>query len=544
MVLPRSSVAAAACLLTRLQRNTAFHLYHRDFSLNTRVDLSIKRRNGGNIWQPKSRCLSRHTKLQNGKQQDNQYFSNNDTNNKEYTKYEQLVRHLYQTNVRNPAKLGLENMIQLYQALGCPIDNEDIKIVHVAGSNGKGSVCFKTAKALQYSGLRTGLFVSPHVSSFRERIQVDFEPISEEAVVRLLPQIFEICETENIPATFFEITTALAFAYFGECNVQAIALEVGLGGRLDSTNIVERPALSVITSIGLEHTRILGETIDEIATEKAGIVKYERPVLIGPNVPRHIVRAIADARKAPFYITSDESLAGNLCINEKDGVNNLDIADFDLENGQTATAALKLLRLDGISISDDAIQKGVSERPPCRFEEGKVRVNSNLGISKDVNFILDVAHNPSALEQLVTKIKTKYGRQGVRFIVGFSSDKDIKQCFNYLLSVSSEENIHLVQAFHPRAATFEQIIEAVPTLSSSLRDNVDRSITLQIEYGLHEAAKHDQILVVCGSVFIMSEAREALGFSEARDSDYIAEVAGAHLRHAQDNISEVVANPR
>lgn len=155
-------------------------------------------------------------------------------------------------------------MDRLHELLGSPMDQSNISIVHIAGSNGKGSVALKTANTLHLSGYKVGLFVSPHISSFRERIQIDGVPISESQVENYLQEIFDICDKEEIPATFFEITTALAFRVFAKEGVEVVVLETGLGGRLDATNVVKRPALSIITSIGLEHTRISGLSLIHI----------------------------------------------------------------------------------------------------------------------------------------------------------------------------------------------------------------------------------------------------------------------------------------
>ena len=188
--------------------------------------------------------------------------------------YSNLLKSLYKINVYNPVKMGLENTQQLYNYIGRPLDK--MHIVHVAGTNGKGSVSLKTAECLRRSGLKTGLFVSPHISSFRERVQVNGTPLSEEDVIDLLPKVFELCKVKNIPATFFEITTIMSFLQFQKHECDAVVLEVGLGGRLDATNVVTKPTLSIITSIQLDHMKILGDTIEKIAMEKAGIVTIKR----------------------------------------------------------------------------------------------------------------------------------------------------------------------------------------------------------------------------------------------------------------------------
>jgi dihydrofolate synthase/folylpolyglutamate synthase len=212
------------------------------------------------------------------------------------SRYEAAVRRLYQVNVWQPVKLGLRNIEALDKLMESPLASKPI--VHVAGTNGKGSVAWKIARSLREAGYKDGLFVSPHVSSFRERIEIGGIPISEADVATKLPWLFDMCEKENIPATFFELTTALAFEHFKSADV--VVLEVGLGGRLDATNIIT-PALSVITSIGLDHTHILGSTVEEIALEKAGIMKTGIPVVVGPRVPRVVLALKAAEVGSPFH---------------------------------------------------------------------------------------------------------------------------------------------------------------------------------------------------------------------------------------------------
>ena len=183
--------------------------------------------------------------------------------------------------------MGLENMILFNQKLGNPAGG--IKTIHVTGTNGKGSVVYKIAKALEASGYKTGMYISPHISSFRERITINGEMISEADVIRNLQLINSIESTLPSSLSFFECVTGMAFNYFKEKNVDVAVIEVGLGGRLDSTNIID-PELSVITSIGLDHQGILGETITDIAREKAGIIKDNKPVVVGPNCPHQQVR--------------------------------------------------------------------------------------------------------------------------------------------------------------------------------------------------------------------------------------------------------------
>lgn len=448
-----------------------------------------------------------------------------DTSNgdkEQFTPYEQWVRRLYQTNLFHPVKLGLENMHELHKLLGRPMDKKTV--IHIAGTNGKGSVALKIAKTLELSGLRVGLFCSPHVSSFRERMQVNGRLIPEEQVVEYLPRIYEMCQQHDIPATFFEITTALAFLFYAEENVDVVVLETGLGGRLDATNVIQKPALSVITSIGLEHTRILGDTIELIAVEKGGIIKPDAPVLVGPNVPHDVLRECAKEKQAKAYFTCDDVLGEPTSV----------ITDYDEENARIARAAIQLL--DEFNVPDDIVAQGTRERPPCRFEV--------MELDNDLTVVLDVAHNPAAMEYLVRKLQATYPNEIFRFVVGMSSDKDLGQCGRSILEAvdHNAKSIHVVQAAHPRAATIEAILDTEPRLAECYFDETDRSIGKQVREAMQLAQNNGEILVVCGSVFLMSEAREALGIDEPRDSQYIAAVAGAGVRSGQENFGNTKSN--
>jgi dihydrofolate synthase / folylpolyglutamate synthase len=412
-------------------------------------------------------------------------------------------------------------------------------VVHVAGTNGKGSVCLKIANALQQQrGNKVGLFCSPHVSSFRERMQVNGEMITEEEVVELLPPIYDLCIQHDIPATFFEITTALAFSFYAKRGANVVVLETGLGGRLDATNVITNPALTVITSIGLEHTRILGDSIELIAREKGGIIKPGRPVLVGPQCPHEVLQQCTNEKGGgPYYVPS--LVFGTLQdFVPKQEDDEKEITDYVLENQQIAKASLELLKKSHPAIMTDLtpeiIQEATSVRPPCRFE---------VVTKGHTTVILDVAHNPPAMATLVRKLETTFPSACFRIVAGMSSDKDLKQCAETLLSLLNNDAslLHLVEAAHPRAAKVEAILEAEPSLKSIANyDLEDTSITKQVENALSLASENKEILVVCGSVFLMAEAREALGFQEPRDSDYIAEMAGAGIRHSQENFGNTV----
>ena len=257
-------------------------------------------------------------------------------------RYAEVVAKLFNVNFFGGMKLGLRNMLHLDAALGYP--SKAFKTIHIAGSNGKGSTAKKIASALEHSGQRVGLFTSPHISCFRERIQVNGSYISEDAVETLLSQLLTLAEQEKISPTFFEFTTLLALRYFAEQNVDVAVLETGLGGRLDATNIVT-PVLSVITSISLEHTEILGNTIEEIAIEKGGIIKPGIPVIVGPRTPHPLLHQMAQKISSPFIPISQT------------------FSCFEEENRALARTAL-----DHLFIPSASISKGVESSLPCRME--------------------------------------------------------------------------------------------------------------------------------------------------------------------------------
>lgn len=435
----------------------------------------------------------------------------------------------------------------LYDALKRPMDTPDIKVIHIAGTNGKGSVALKISKTLQLAGRRVGLVTSPHVSSFRERIQIDSVLISEDDVALYLLQVLDLCEEQAIPATFFEITTALAFVYFSQKGVDTVVLETGLGGRLDATNVVQCPSLCVITSIGLEHTALLGDTVEKIAVEKAGIIKAKVPVLVGPNVPHAVIRQCAVEKGAEGYYTCDDVLN-----DEKEAsrtlIDGMEYVDYDAENSRTATAALKLLAQKTtestlstsdwtFAITEDHVKRGTAQRPICRFEVLQHCAPSSTESNNPVDVILDIAHNPPALQCLVGKLEVTHPKRKIRLVVGFSADKDLIKCAQTVLSmVVTPSAIHLVEAVNIRAAKLEAIFKAEPRLEQSNYNSDDRSVTIQIVLAIQLALKHDEILVVCGSVFLMSEARDALGIIEPRDSKQVINVAGSGLQKCKERL--------
>lgn len=378
--------------------------------------------------------------------------------------YQSAIRKLYSVNLHSGIKLGLKNSKILGELLHHP--ELRFKTVHVAGTNGKGSVVTKIAKGLELSGYKVGLYTSPHISCFRERITINGEMISESDVARLLERLFKL----DVSPTFFELTTFLAFLYFAEQKVDFAVIETGLGGRLDATNVIV-PELTVITSISLDHTEILGATEEQIAYEKAGIVKYGVPLVIGPHAGQEIIRQMARLQNSQVLPV----------------VGSFD--SYDEENSAIAKTALEYLGAREIT-------QALKVRPPCRREEllgGKV--------------ILDVAHNPDGLNQLFKTIE----RKG-RIVFGLSKTKDVTSCLEIIKEHG--RHFHLVEAPNGRGLPVDELQKIM------LKQGFDAnqiSIDGSIKQTITKVLALDETILVCGTFFIMSEARKALGIVEPCD---------------------------
>lgn len=397
--------------------------------------------------------------------------------------YPQLIKELFSLNLHGGIKLGLSNSYSLNEALNHPI--VQFKSIHIAGSNGKGSVATKIAKALECGGYKVGLYTSPHISCFRERIRINGHMISEEEVVRLLPKIFAITKERMIPATFFEVTTALAFQHFAENNIEIAVVETGLGGRLDATNILT-PILSVITSISREHSEILGDSLDQIAMEKAGIIKAQIPVILGPNV------------RQPSIYTIAKNLSSNIIEVEDD-------SDFyDDRNSKIAKRALMAIS-DRLNISEENMEKGIQVRPPCRFE-----------LLKSPHVTFDVAHNPEGFQALFKALLTHYPKQKFSVVLGISKTKDIASCLKIALPYVN--NLHLVTAPNGRGEDASKVATIAkklgfPHLSINIHDSIREGVISALNGGITDRSP----LVICGTFFIMHEARQALKIVEPSD---------------------------
>jgi dihydrofolate synthase/folylpolyglutamate synthase len=313
--------------------------------------------------------------------------------------YREALAWLFNTQ-RFGIKLGLENSRRLFDALAVPPPNE--QIIHVAGTNGKGSVCALLASICRAAGYRTALFTSPHLISFRERIQVNGELISEDAVARGLTKIRELVAGWEPHPTFFEIATALALDHFRNSQAEIVVLETGMGGRLDATNAIE-PVVSVLTPIDYDHQKWLGATLTEIAREKAGIIKREVPAVSARQLPEAetVIRARAAECAAPLDFV-------------RQPFERLPIALSGNHQKQNAALALSALRSAKIEVKDDAIARGLATVVwPARFQRWDERT------------IIDGAHNPASARTLAETWRETFGDEQATVVLAVLQEKDV-----------------------------------------------------------------------------------------------------------------------
>ncbi len=360
--------------------------------------------------------------------------------------------------------LGLERIEKILSILGNPQDN--LKCIHVAGTNGKGSVCAIIASVLTVSGRKTGLYTSPHIFEYTERIKIDGEDISKEKFAEYVFMINELAQTNNIHLTEFELLTAVMFKYFSDENVDVVVLETGLGGRFDATNVIKSNLCAVITHIDLDHTDRLGSTKDEIAFEKAGIIKPGCPVISCEGY--EAIKDKADECNslflmvAPFEDTSELSLKGT----------------FQQENLSLALAAIRLVFPD---IPQEAVLKGLHEvRHPCRFE-----------FFKDKMLIVDGAHNPNGAIALRESLDQYFPDKKRRFVFGCLKTKDYPKMMEILFTKNDE--IYFYHFNNPNSATFEE-------LQSKCKYPAKKFVSLDCF-----DIKNDTLTIVCGSFYMINE---------------------------------------
>ncbi len=434
--------------------------------------------------------------------------------------YDQIIEWLYNLHLFG-IKFGLKKIEKLLEYIGNPQDK--LHIIHVGGTNGKGSVCAMIGSVLENAGYNVGVNTSPHLSEFTERITINGKQITKADVVKYAKLLREVREKVNSQthlgyATYFEVVTAMALKYFYDSNLDFVVLEVGLGGTFDATNVV-KPVLTVITDVSLDHTEHLGNTMTSVAENKAGIIKPGCPVVTS-NTETEVLKVITDtceAQNSPCYQLGKDF---NYKINSST-VDGLDLdykgIDHDYQNlkipllgehqgrnGSLALSALEILQSrTSAKLSEQVIRTGLSKT----LWPGRLEI-----IQKSPWVIVDGAHNPAGAKTLAGAFKL-FDYDKLLLVFGCSEEKDIK---NLIKNLAPKANrIILTRSDNRRAAKPELILEQLQAMDIKSREAHDLEIEITtpvsaaVKNALAKANKND-LVCICGSLFVVGEAREAL----------------------------------
>lgn len=407
-------------------------------------------------------------------------------------------------------KANLDNAMALDEICGHP--HRNYRTIHIAGTNGKGSVSHMLASVLHEAGYKTGLFTSPHLLDFRERIRVNGEMIPEEAVTDFIQQYKN--QFEALKPSFFEMTSAMAYHYFNQEKVDVAVIETGLGGRLDSTNIIT-PELSVITNISYDHTELLGDTLEKIATEKAGIIKSGVPVVVGETHPetRPVFESVAAQYSSPLMFAdaifsavslgSSETSFQEIMIKTAGSLNGI-VYELDLhglyqqKNICTLLAAVSALINKGFHIVQKDISNGLKYASVNTGLQGRWQV-----LSHNPRIICDTGHNRDGISWVVDQIRQlKYGK--LHFIFGMVADKDISHVLPLL---PGEAVYYFTKASIPRALDEKKLQKMAR--SEGLKGKTFPSVDLALAEAKKKARPND-LIFIGGSTFVVADALQHL----------------------------------
>jgi dihydrofolate synthase/folylpolyglutamate synthase len=426
--------------------------------------------------------------------------------------YESAIEYLYNLKIYGMS-LGLERIEHLLKELDSP--HKGLKAVHVAGTNGKGSVCAMLSSILSAADCKVGLFTSPHLISFEERIMVNQKKIPKNKVCHLVERIKPISESMVASGkfdhpTFFETACAMAFSHFHDENVDFAVLEVGLGGRLDATNVVT-PLASVITTIALDHTHVLGTTLEEVAREKAGIIKEHVPVVTGieDDDILNIIENTCSEKNCKLYSHKDYGNYVNKESNLDSQTFNIELKDHryedlkipllgehQLNNALIAALTVWVLKKKGIIIPNLSVRRGFETTLwPARLEI----------VQKNPYIVLDCAHNPAGMRALNSALKGIFGHHRFTFVIGIMRDKDIPKIIEEIIPLAG--NIIITKPKFERASESEKIEEEVKKHMSNVI--VIEDVKEAIKHAKNNAEKED-VICITGSIFNVGEAIIAL----------------------------------
>lgn len=420
--------------------------------------------------------------------------------------YEQAMEKVNH-RLRFGIKPGLERISALLERLGNP--QKQLKFVHVAGTNGKGTTCTLIAGALKAAGYRTGLYTSPYVLEFRERFQIDGKMIPEEELiqqVQVVSAAADEMEAKGETITEFEFITALAFCWFAHRKCDIVVLEVGMGGRFDATNVIDVPEVAAVASISLDHTAVLGDTVGQIAFEKAGIIKPGGTVVCYPDQKPEALLVLEEAAKergADFRLAQlsmikeqEKSIYGTLLLYRAEPLLVPFVGEHQVKNAVTALTALKVLQEKGWKISMRAIQEGFAQaRIPARMEI----------LGRNPLILLDGGHNPGCAAALRDVLTQHLSGKKLVAVMGMMADKDSRTALSILAPLFSA--VRTLRPENPRSLSAEELAEEAAVWCE------DSQSCQEGAQALAEAEKlagEDGAVIVCGSFYLAAEIRPLL----------------------------------
>lgn len=397
-------------------------------------------------------------------------------------------------------KPGLERIKILCEKLGNPQDR--LKFIHVAGTNGKGSFCAMLSSILSASGLKTGLYTSPYILNFNERIQVDGKEIPNKALADITSKVKKVADKMQDKPTEFELITAIAFEYFAQCDCNIVILECGLGGRFDATNIIKSSVLCVITSVSLDHTSFLGDTIPEIASEKAGIIKSGVPCLncCKNSEANSVIEATCKEQNAPIYVPKGHaenikySLDGTIFdFEDKTNIEIPLLGCYQPSNAVNVLTAVTILNDMGYSISEQSLRDGLKNTVwHARFEI----------INTVPLIIFDGGHNQEGVSAAVESIKQYLGQTKINVITGVMKDKEFLLIAKKISEIA--QNVYCITPNNPRALSSEEFASVFKEL------NVNVTVAKNISEAINQI-KNSKIPTVClGSLYMYKEIIQVL----------------------------------
>ena len=415
--------------------------------------------------------------------------------------YEETLKYIHSVQWRG-SKPGLSRTRELLARIGNP--QKKLKFVHVAGTNGKGSTAALVASVLHAAGYRTGLYTSPYIGRFNERLQVDGEQIPDEELAALTDELRPLADSMEDQPTEFELITAMGFLWFARRACDIVVLEVGLGGELDSTNVISCPELAVLTAMGYDHMAVLGKTMREIAQAKAGIIKGGIVVSYGnePEAEAVFQQKCAETGASLMYPNFDSlqllsydltgqnfSFSGwkNLCISL--------VGAYQMKNAAVALTAIEALRRKGWEISENAVREGLNQASwPARFEV----------LGRHPVFIVDGGHNPQGVKAAAESLRRLFPRGNITFLMGVMADKDVGGMVTEVVPLAKE--FFTVRPENPRSMSAEELEKRLCLVGT--KATACGTVTEGVRAAIRSAGK-DGVVCALGSLYMAGDVKKA-----------------------------------